>query len=315
MHVNIPKPCNENWAEMTPTQQGAFCQKCAIDVVDFSNKSAEEVKKTLLEKSGKHLCGRFRKNQLTELSSDYSIWENQQTKTFQSKFLWACLIAFGMTLFTSCVIAPANAGSPLLSITNHSPKDSTKTEDSSETTVPEELPEIFELGEIEYMPEEHLLGEPIIYPDTNEQVAPDSPTCNIDTTEHKEFDKPMIMGKIAPPDHFQDYLKDTIQTIETPFEDSSTIINHSKTFKTQLFPNPSNGRFKLSLESLENGAYSIRIFNMNGQFIQNVDSGKVRAGERRIIGVNLDAHPDGFYLIEILLNGEKQSLKFEKMGG
>ena len=102
MRVNIPKPCNENWGEMSPAQRGAFCQTCAIDVIDFSNKNPEEVKETLKANIGKHICGRFKKSQLSDLSRTYQIWENQSTKTFQSKFLWACMIAFGLTLFTGC---------------------------------------------------------------------------------------------------------------------------------------------------------------------------------------------------------------------
>lgn len=29
MKISIPKPCNENWNEMTPDQQGAFCKVCS----------------------------------------------------------------------------------------------------------------------------------------------------------------------------------------------------------------------------------------------------------------------------------------------
>ncbi len=97
MTLNIPTPCNENWNKMTPTEQGAFCKKCALEVIDFSNKSSEEIKRTLLENNGKHFCGKIKKSQLDAINQDYSLWENQTVKTFQSKFLWACLIVFGMT--------------------------------------------------------------------------------------------------------------------------------------------------------------------------------------------------------------------------
>lgn len=43
MKISIPKPCNENWNEMSPEQQGAFCKVCSKVVVDFSNMSDEEV--------------------------------------------------------------------------------------------------------------------------------------------------------------------------------------------------------------------------------------------------------------------------------
>lgn len=102
MQVDIAEPCHENWNQMSPTEKGAFCGKCQIDVVDFSNKTALEVKQILHENIGKHLCGRFKKVQLEELNSEYLVWENQSIHTFQSKFLLACVLVFGMTLFSSC---------------------------------------------------------------------------------------------------------------------------------------------------------------------------------------------------------------------
>jgi hypothetical protein len=100
--ISIPEPCHENWADFTPTQKGAFCGSCKIDVVDFSDKSSDEVKEILQQNAGKHMCGRFKKTQLTELNNDFFAWQNQSSRSFQSKFLYACLIVFGMTLFTGC---------------------------------------------------------------------------------------------------------------------------------------------------------------------------------------------------------------------
>jgi hypothetical protein len=99
---NIPNPCQEDWNQMTPTQRGAFCQKCQIDVIDFTHQSPNQIKETLLKNSGNHLCGHIRQSQINELNQEYQNWKGQSTQAFQSKFLWACLIVFGLTLFTSC---------------------------------------------------------------------------------------------------------------------------------------------------------------------------------------------------------------------
>lgn len=98
--INIPKPCNENWSEMSPTERGAFCNKCQIDVVDFSNMKADEIKTVLLENKGKHLCGRFKKSQIELINDQFIEWDNQPYPVFQSKFIYACLLVFGMTLFS-----------------------------------------------------------------------------------------------------------------------------------------------------------------------------------------------------------------------
>jgi hypothetical protein len=36
MGISINEPCHEDWATMTETQKGAFCQKCALEVIDFT---------------------------------------------------------------------------------------------------------------------------------------------------------------------------------------------------------------------------------------------------------------------------------------
>jgi len=79
--ISIDKPCSENWGAMTPSEQGAFCGKCQIDVVDFSNKTPVEVKLILQENVGKHMCGRFKKTQLDDINLEYTNWETQSLRT------------------------------------------------------------------------------------------------------------------------------------------------------------------------------------------------------------------------------------------
>ena len=317
MHVNIPQPCHENWAEMSPTQRGAFCQKCAIDVIDFSKKTPEEVKETLLNNSGKHLCGRFRKSQLHELNSDYTTWKNQGKRTFQSKFMWACLLVFGMTLFTGCDWNPANASEIMINNalqTNHiEPADSLKTIPmSTDTTETEIYPDQFEVGEIAYPLEETLLGEPMLQPEEMIQGNIITPTCEKDTVEVKEPNNPMMKGRMTPPDQFENYLKDSLRINPVTQEDTVETTNNIQYFNTHIYPNPSNGRFKLSLQTQRKGAYTVRVYDLQGKIIQEADKGMIRAGEQCIIGLNLTAFQNGYYLVEIQLNQEKQTLKIEK---
>mgnify|MGYP003347197998 CR=1 FL=1 len=59
--VRIPKPCHESWAKMTPTEQGKFCFSCQKEVVDFSEKSAEEIVDFFHSRTNpeERVCGRF----------------------------------------------------------------------------------------------------------------------------------------------------------------------------------------------------------------------------------------------------------------
>ncbi|MBP1163361.1 hypothetical protein JOE44_000245 [Chryseobacterium sp. PvR013] len=62
MKITIPKPCHENWSDMTPEEKGKFCAVCSKTVHDFTGFSDEElVTRFNLEEN---ICGRFREDQL-----------------------------------------------------------------------------------------------------------------------------------------------------------------------------------------------------------------------------------------------------------
>lgn len=60
--IKIPKPCHENWNEMTPTERGVFCSTCKKEVFDFTDKSDYHLAKIL--DSNQSVCGRFKTGQL-----------------------------------------------------------------------------------------------------------------------------------------------------------------------------------------------------------------------------------------------------------
>ena len=62
--LNIPKPCHEDWQQMSPTQKGKFCASCQKEVIDFTKLSDTEI--TRKTKNAKQLCGRFTSTQLEQ---------------------------------------------------------------------------------------------------------------------------------------------------------------------------------------------------------------------------------------------------------
>lgn len=79
LQITIPEPCHENWAEMTPTQQGAYCKVCSKNVIDFTIKTENEIYDILTQSDG-NTCGRFTSFQLqqpirkTEVNNGWFNW-------------------------------------------------------------------------------------------------------------------------------------------------------------------------------------------------------------------------------------------------
>ncbi|WET50635.1 hypothetical protein PYS58_05760 [Chryseobacterium indologenes] len=90
MKITIPKPCHENWDNMTPDEKGKFCSVCSKTVHDFTGFSDEELINTF--NSDKDICGRFREDQLE----------------INLKFLLAGKLALGL-LFAGSFTAAINA--------------------------------------------------------------------------------------------------------------------------------------------------------------------------------------------------------------
>ena len=64
LSIHIPKPCHENWADMTPTAIGRHCAACQKTVVDFTQKTDAEILAYLAGAAGE-TCGRLGHDQLS----------------------------------------------------------------------------------------------------------------------------------------------------------------------------------------------------------------------------------------------------------
>ena len=60
--IKIPRPCNERWDKMSPTDKGAFCSNCKKEVLDFTNMPNYQLAKLLDENQS--MCGKFKPEQL-----------------------------------------------------------------------------------------------------------------------------------------------------------------------------------------------------------------------------------------------------------
>ena len=98
--INIPNPCHENWNEMSPREQGAFCSICSKTVIDFTGLSDEQVKNYFIGNRGQSTCGRFKNTQLSN-NNDPLPALLTTNMPFWKKFLAIVILLFGSFL-TGC---------------------------------------------------------------------------------------------------------------------------------------------------------------------------------------------------------------------
>lgn len=98
MEISINEACHENWTNMTPNGQGAFCSKCVKTVIDFTDKSLEEIKSFFAGRGQESTCGRFEDKQLSALSFD-AFFERFRNFEFTKRFAVILFFTFGLGLF------------------------------------------------------------------------------------------------------------------------------------------------------------------------------------------------------------------------
>jgi len=98
--ITIPKPCHEDWAQMTATEQGRHCIVCAKTVVDFTAMSDDEVKHFFINKAEEKVCGRFSSIQLQRVRVNIPEKIFYMPMPLWKRFLVASLLVFGSTLFS-----------------------------------------------------------------------------------------------------------------------------------------------------------------------------------------------------------------------
>tara|TARA_R110002033_G_scaffold131564_2_gene171684 strand:- start:13880 stop:14818 length:939 start_codon:yes stop_codon:yes gene_type:complete len=97
--ISIPKPCHEDWSQMSPNEKGRFCQSCSKTVVDFTTMQKEKIEDYLALNSENKICGRFRVTQLEQIQIKIPQQLIEEQTSFHKLFLLTLLIAMGTTLF------------------------------------------------------------------------------------------------------------------------------------------------------------------------------------------------------------------------
>jgi hypothetical protein len=291
----IETPCSEDWNKMTPSEKGAFCQKCAKHVHDFSNKSLLEIKSTLLELNGQSVCARMTVSQEKELNAEFRLWVSNQKRTPQQLFIAALLIVFGLALFSCEDERDQRRIESVQQIAYNIASDQTDKMESatvSESTIPVPvLPEIVQAEEY------YIMGAmPIEFV----QAPPQEPKV-------EEIVEEALVGGIGLTYASRDFLRETTPEVEL----DENGVPYPTEFKAFAFPNPAMESTTLEIHAPEKERMDIRLYDAGGKFIREIHSGKVSRGTFRQ-QIDLNELNSGLYLIIIQSKEFKETVRVIK---
>ena len=300
--ISIPDPCKEDFSKMSQTERGAFCNKCSIDTFDFRSLSNNEINHIIKDNAGQHICGRFNKSQLEDLNAGFLNWKNQNPRVFQSKFVLACIMVFGLTLF-SCENEEVVQEINQIEITQ---------DDSRSKFINSEIG-VNEIDLLDYI-QEHL-PEPI--PEAIDCEFLDYEVGGVisevyDVQQITETrGEIMVAGGIGYSTQYVDYVK------EVDVEDTTSILADpihidSRIFEATAFPNPTQGFTTVALDIEQEGQFDIVLYNMNGQIVQNIHSGILSEGRQKF-EFDLTDKNSGLYIVKVISQGQNETLKISKV--
>lgn len=296
-HIGINEPCSENWNAMSPTDKGAFCQKCATQVYDFTNKSNEEIKQTLRFLIGQPVCGRITPAQEDSLNAEFIAWSASSTKSFQSRMVFALVVVFGLSLF-SCtheqdkkkIVAIQQSAMQAIE------------EQVAQTTIKTDLPE-----ERIAPPIEQKIVEPVIPELVDLQVFQLDESV---ITEYRNLDEDvLILGGMSYDRHYEQFLVSEVNPVQELDENGQPF---PTSFDAIVFPNPvtSETTFEFKIPTKTN--FEIGLYDMNGKYIQPIHSGEIDRGTFRQ-QLDLSNLNPGMYLVVINSNDFKKTVRVSKI--
>lgn len=289
---------------MTPTEKGAFCQRCAKNLVDFTSKTSAEIKATFMEMAGQQVCGRINPEQIDNFNADMRIWERRESRKFQSMLVFSLVVVFGLSLF-SC--SSDKQKKTILKMQETAQQAWTETEATEspakteiqpvEKTVTVAAPEIVELFEP---------MEQVIYATERDSLYEKLDEFNVEVNTWE------LRRSIVGIMHIREESCNCVPAPEEVIEYDENGVQIPKVFASKAYPNPAGLQTTLELKLPEGGFTEIELYDLSGKFIQTIHSGELARGTRSFT-VQLTDLPTGMYLFAIRSKKYSETVKVVKI--
>lgn len=116
VRLSIPKPCHENWHNMTPQGQGRFCGSCQKIVVDFRMMTDKEIL-DYISTASRQVCGRFAGDQLNT-----DLQPTVVKKRFSWAYVWNIILATFLFTEANAQVKPVKKKTPDVQLPDVSPR-------------------------------------------------------------------------------------------------------------------------------------------------------------------------------------------------
>ncbi len=308
-NINIPEPCSEDWSKMTPNKKGAFCQKCALDVYDFTNKSADEIREVLTLNIARPVCMRIESKQLEKLNNDFLAWKMNNKHSYQRAWVFTLLVVFGMTLF-SC----EEDEEPV--VERYQKVGQIMLNQESEKNIIDPLG-IFNT-EVQSTKLKNVKSDAIEEMATkieNEVALFDDSRCVPQIQEHDEeviipIEMQRAYSTAGVPRMSPDYDLYLLETHPGIVSEVDSNVLKSK-IDGFVYPNPASTHTTLKLNMPSRGKGEIKLFALSGQEIRTIHSGRLKKGGSEF-PIDLTSLEAGMYLIVVHSGEMKETIKFTK---
>jgi hypothetical protein len=313
-NLRVDAPCTENWSEMTSTERGAHCNKCATEVFDFTNKSNPEIRSILLEKSGQSVCGRYTTDQYESLNADYDAWKFNSKRSMQRAMVFSLVVVFGLSLF-SCTDKQE--------VESFTQVQNSIVEMSSEAPVKEVV--------LEVQAEQFL---PVRVKTEKAVQAIKNPVLSLLVAEDREMNLEEVvfsgrdqlrstnriishtMGVSYRSSSFDTYLEAMAipesEELLLKIELDVNGVEYPKEFASKVYPNPAREATSLEIASpLKQEQVVIRLYDLSGKQLSVIHEGEMERGTFTYPVDLIDLQP-GMYLIIIQSTGFKETVRVSK---
>ena len=296
--IGISKACSEDWNGMTPTEQGAFCQKCAVDVHDFTNKTSEEIKTELRKQLGQRVCGRILPEQEVLLNAEFSAWQLNTQRSMQRAMTLSLIVVFGLTLFSCSTEREELVIGQIQRVVQEIQLDAPEREVEALPVLVADDQDVLHYQMLEFEIEEKDLE--VIYD------AVEVSEVKIEKEVHIG-----MLGGIGYSTVYKDYLEETVPEPEVLEYDANGVLI-PKQFDSKVFPNPMSVEGKYELKVPTKGIMVVGLYSFSGQHLRTLHEGELERGTH-VFEVNLIDEKPGTYLVIVRSKNYSSSTKFIKL--